>query len=399
VASGGQNQSAMEHAHDCSSSGFDKGPNGLGQVTHFLSATRWFWNPELQNDVTTSRTGEQTYHSTAPQELWTEILSNDLKDQNFVSETQNDEGESSCVEVHLMKQSDIWLLGLLAEGGQAHVYYAKYGSFMPVVVKRLKYGNVDLFRLQRRMERVMRMRKKNNSAICRVFGVGIDFVGNAWIVMEQMAGDLRTLIDRRMSYLKDGEMPFTYNNTITMLKEIARGMEDLHRCDLIHADLKASNIRVQPVSIDWEDVGLETTVASESMYFYAKIGDFDTSDWVVGTRFWRAPEVLQALKHRGKPILSDVYSFGMLCYELLTGLIPFEECARSDYDLVLSGRRPELPAYVNQTMKKLLQACWHTEPQKRPEWMSIIKTLEEELMLHPLKSTKHPNSGETSFQL
>jgi len=38
--------------------------------------------------------------------------------------------------------------------------------------------------------------------------------------------------------------------------------------------------------------------APESMYFYVKIGDFETSDGVVGTRFWRAPEVLQALRNK-----------------------------------------------------------------------------------------------------
>jgi serine/threonine protein kinase len=107
-----------------------------------------------------------------------------------------------------------------------------------VVVKRLKQGNVDLFRLQRRMEMVMKTRKKNNSAIFRVFGVGIHFVGNSWVVMERMAGDLRTLIDRHMSYLEDGQMPFDYNNTITMMMHIAQGMENLHRSDLIHGDLK-----------------------------------------------------------------------------------------------------------------------------------------------------------------
>jgi serine/threonine protein kinase len=277
---------------------------------------------------------------------------------------------------------------LLAEGGQAHLYFASCEKFPTVVVvKRLKHGNVDLFRLQRRMEMVMKTRKKNNSAICRVFGVGIDFVGNAWVVMERMAGDLRTLIDRRMSYLEDGQMPFDYNNTITMMMHIAQGMEDLHQCDLIRADLKASNILVTPVIMDPEGEEVDgSQQALESMYFYVKIGDFETSDGVVGTRFWRAPEVLQAVKNKAKPMLSpaaDVYSYGMLCYELLTGHIPFEECAWSDYDVVLSGKRPELPAYVNLTMKQLLHACWLTEPRERPGWTWIIKTLKEELMLHP----------------
>ncbi len=251
MASGSRNQEVTADSHDYSSSGLDMESNAVGQVTHFVSATRLFQNRELQNDATTSSTGAHTYYSTAPQELWTELLSKDLQDSILFPETQNNEGKSSCVEVHMLKQSEIVLLGLLAEGGQAHVYFAHCEKFSsPVVVKILKQGNVDLFRLQRRLEMVMKTRKQNNSAICRVLGVGIDFVGNAWVVMERMAGDLRTLIDRRMSYLEDGQMPFDYNNTITMMMHIAQGMKDLHRCDLIHADLKASNILVTPVIMD-----------------------------------------------------------------------------------------------------------------------------------------------------
>ncbi|CAK9261691.1 unnamed protein product [Sphagnum jensenii] len=134
------------------------------------------------------------------------------------------------------------------------------------------------------MEVLMKTRKETNSAICRVFGVGIDVVGNAWVVMERMAGDLRTLIDRRMRYLEDGQMPFDYNNTITMMMHIAKGMEDLHRCDLIHADLKASNILVTPVTMDRREEVDGSQQASESTDFYVKIGDFETSDGVVGSQ-------------------------------------------------------------------------------------------------------------------
>jgi hypothetical protein len=175
-------------------------------------------------------------------------------------------------------------------------------------------------------------------------------------------------------------------------------MEDLHRCDFIHADLKASNILVTPVIISPGEEKFDGSQgASESIYFYVNIGDFEASNGVVGTGFWRAPEVLLAVRDNVKPILSpaaDVYSYGMLCYELLTGHIPFEKCGLSNYNLVLSGQRPDLPPNVNLKMKKLLRLCWHKEPQKRPGWKSIIETLKEELILHPLGSQQPKSSAQ-----
>jgi hypothetical protein len=171
-----------------------------------------------------------------------------------------------------------------------------------------------------------------------------------------------------------------------MMMDIARGMEDLHSCGLIHRDLKASNVLVTPLSLNSrraEVIGLEQ--ALESFYFYVKIGDYESSDDVVGTGFWRPPEVLQAVKGGTKPVWSregDVYSFAMLCYELLTGRIPFGEHRFSDYDVVLSGQRPELPAHVNSWMRNLLHCCWQTEPKKRPGWTAIIEYLKDEFQLH-----------------
>jgi serine/threonine protein kinase len=312
-----------------------------------------------------------------------------------VLETQNNEAESSWVEVKRFEHDKILLQQLLAEGGQAHVYLGERREMFlpPVVVKRYKYGGVDLFSLQSRMELLMKTRRENDAAICTVFGVGLDPDGKVLVVMEKMFGDLRTLIDHRMKSLKCSQTPFDYTQTITMMIRIAQGMEVLHRCNVVHADLKASNILVTPLFKKGREKWIAIRKSSKSIFFDVKIGDFDNTDGVKGTAFWRSPEMLQAVKNETNPILSpaaDVYSYAMVFYELLTGQVPFEQYLRTDYDVVILGRRPELPNHVNATIKELVQACWRAEPRDRPGWTWIIKTLKEEFLQATGRSFAQP---------
>jgi serine/threonine protein kinase len=238
--------------------------------------------------------------------------------------------------------------------------------------------------------------------------------------MQAYRGDLRNLIDKRMDYLKsrmrsnmqdddatqmmaylksnmqDDDatqmmmMPFPYNMTLVMMTRIARGMENLCKIGVIHRDLKCSNIFVTPVEFLKEGslrihnsrkVELKEDLAYD--WFYLYVGDYESSDGVVGTGFWRPPEVLKAVKEDIRPTYTtaaDVYGFGMVCYELLTGHIPFqcEGVRRSDYDAVLSGRRPKLPEYLSPGMTQLLLKCWHHDPCQRPRWNEIKETLGSE---------------------
>jgi serine/threonine protein kinase len=373
----------------------EEDPTVTGQVTSFKSTTQ-----RSRSEVAPPR--PLSCYGSAHQKFWSELSSRDVQDQSCdLVETLSE--DKSPLEVQLLDPFDILLFRKIGEGGQAHVFFATCEKFStPLVVKRLKYklkrGQEDLVELQKRMDKVMKTSRRNSSAVCKVMGVGMDAVGNAFIVMERMGGDLRNLIDGvrcvgdgRMPYV-DGQMPFDYSDTIKMMIDISQGMQDLHRCGLIHRDLKAANILVTPLPLDShlgevliESVDLEQDL--ESFYFYVRIGDYESSDDVVGTRFWKPPEVLQSLKDGTKPVkwsfAGDVYSFGMLCYELLTGRIPFEEQRWTAYDVVLSGQRPELPPQVNPKMTELLHSCWQMEPEKRPGWTEIKESLSEELESHP----------------
>jgi serine/threonine protein kinase len=103
----------------------------------------------------------------------------------------------------------------------------------------------------------------------------------------------------------------------------------------------------------------------------------------VGTGFWRAPEVLKALKDGVTPKLTekaDVYSFAMVFYEVVTGLTPFADHPLSDYDHVLAGNRPMLPHDLPKGVTTLLHKCWDMDPRQRPRFTQIVRTLSRELL-------------------
>jgi serine/threonine protein kinase len=71
----------------------------------------------------------------------------------------------------------------------------------------------------------------------------------------------------------------------------------------------------------------------------------------------------------------DVYSYGMTCYEIMTGKLPFEGHSTNDYDIVLKGQRPEVPEDVDGWVRELLRNCWEFNPAKRPTFREILNLI------------------------
>jgi serine/threonine protein kinase len=167
------------------------------------------------------------------------------------------------------------------------------------------------------------------------------------------------------------------------MQQIACGLYNLHKHDIVHRDLKAANVLLNTESAK----GME-----DPNGFICQIADFECSVGVVGTRFWRAPEILQAVKSwKNKSPFedigsfeevctksADVYSYGMTCYEIVTGRVPFEDLCAGDYDVVIRGERPELPSDIEPWMRDLITRCWHPNPLERPTFETIVDTIESD---------------------
>lgn len=125
--------------------------------------------------------------------------------------------------------------------------------------------------------------------------------------------------------------------------------------------------------------------------FYGSPLDWKKSNWK-GRIPWLPPEILTSTFHPGEPT-TDVYSFGMILYELVSGSIPFSEhkymqmLMQGKIDalvqlIVEKGARPEIPATCPKELKRLIERCWKGIADERPSMDAICEILQALLVQH-----------------
>ncbi|KAG0570876.1 hypothetical protein KC19_6G194100 [Ceratodon purpureus] len=274
----------------------------------------------------------------------------------------------------------------IAEGGQAEIYEASWSS-RAIFKLGEQVGGFDVLKvfkegwalqhLQKQWPEGMLQAGTRRGPIRRacVIDKGVMLNnGRFAFLMKKYWGDLRKLIDIRMQHNHNACAPFTDDETGSIAAQIVEGMAALHKRNIVHRDMKASNILL------W--VPNEKTFDAVHDPFWCNVADFESSVGLVGTGYWRAPEILRALQTGSiRSHLfdekSDVYSFAMTYYEILTGCIPFEDLGGRNYGMIIEGRRPELPSYINPLLKALLNRCWHTNPLERPSFGNIGEQLKK----------------------
>jgi len=92
----------------------------------------------------------------------------------------------------------------------------------------------------------------------------------------------------------------------------------------------------------------------------------------VGTVHWMAPEVLSGKKYSEK---ADIYSLGIVLWELFTGQCPYEgkQQMQIAVGVVQKNLRPELPLFLSHEVRSFVSDCWHTNPTKRPSAQYLLQ--------------------------
>ncbi|KAK6920716.1 Serine-threonine/tyrosine-protein kinase, catalytic domain [Dillenia turbinata] len=180
------------------------------------------------------------------------------------------------------------------------------------------------------------------------------------IIMEYLAGgSLRKYLHQQEPY----SVPL--NLVLKLALDIARGMQYLHSQGILHRDLKSENLLLgADLCIKVADFGI-SCLESEC----------GSAKGFTGTYRWMAPEMIKE-KHHTKKV--DVYSFGIVLWELLTALTPFDNMTpeQAAFAVCQKNARPPLTSACPLAMSHLINRCWSSNPDKRPHFKEIVSILE-----------------------
>jgi len=257
---------------------------------------------------------------------------------------------------------------LLGQGSFGKVYQGMYEE-MPVAIK-LIHDDVIESEKASLLKECKIMTQLHHHHICRIYGFNLN-KGSAFMVMElARLGSLYTILRDKK---KHPHLPWKLRLSIAM--DILRGMGYMHKRHIIHRDLKSLNVLLRQ---DWSAIICDFGLAR------IKLTSQSVGTKGVGSASWMAPEMGD--RDQVTTAAVDIFSFGMIMYELLTREVPFgiEKLSGTQIAIELfRGKRPMIGDQNKyESMKdcprgytELMTECWRQDPTKRPQCDKILSQL------------------------
>ena len=278
------------------------------------------------------------------------------------------------------------VLSQIGAGGMGEVYqahYTKLGRDVAIKVLPEAFAH-DAERLARFQREAKMLAQLNHTNIATIYGLEHSD-GTHYLVMELVPGE--TLAER---VKRDGAVPI--EEALAIAKQIAEALEAAHEKGIIHRDLKPANVKVTPeAKVKVLDFGLAKAFAGDTLT--EDIGNSPTLSQaatmqgvILGTAAYMSPE-----QARGKAVdkRSDIWAFGCVLYELLTGKQAFH--GEDITEILASVVKSEpnwtaLPANISPSIRVLLQRCLRKDRRQRTPDAATIRIEVEDALVAPKDS-------------
>jgi len=220
--------------------------------------------------------------------------------------------------------------------------------------------------------------------IIRCYGITQDPNTKDYIMVMEYAehGNLKNYLNKNLN--------LNWYTKIDILYNIVKGLEEIHKNELIHRDLHAGNIVILSKLPCVTDMGL------------CKPANYkEIEDKIYGVLSYVAPEILQKQPYTQT---SDIYSFGIIMYEVISGLHPYYDMVYNDHLAlyICNGGRPRFNIIVPQLILHLIKRCLDANPLNRPtvkeikeilsRWMNEINYNYQTELIKQINETEEFNS-------
>ena len=248
----------------------------------------------------------------------------------------------------------------LGRGGMGAVYRAEDKKVNEEVALKLIDPQISSDRkvIARFSQELKIARKISHRNVCRMHDLG-ESEGTHFITMEYVAGeDLKSLIKRI------GQLPLA--KALAIAGQAADGLAEAHRLDVVHRDLKPSNIMIdREGNAKIMDFGIARSLKTKSI---------TGTGLIIGTPDYMSPEQAEA---KDVDRRSDIYSLGIILYEMVTGRVPFEGETPLSVAMKHKGEKPRDPKDWNPQIpaafSRLILKCLEKDKGKRFQTASELR--------------------------
>lgn len=258
----------------------------------------------------------------------------------------------------------------LGKGGMGSVYKVMDKEIQQVVALKILNPQIasDETMIERFRNELVLSRKITHKNVCRMYDISKE-ENNLFITMEYIQGeDLKGFI-RRVGQLPIGKI-------LSIAKQICEGMAEAHRFGVIHRDLKPQNIMIDKQgNAVIMDFGIARSIDT---------GGMTEAGTMIGTPQYMSPEQVDGKKADQR---SDIYSLGIIIYEMATGTTPFK--GKTPVSIALKHKTEatpnpiELNAQIPEGLKDIIFRCMEKEKEQRyqstEEVLADIKNIEQGL--------------------
>ncbi len=263
----------------------------------------------------------------------------------------------------------------LGKGGMGRVYRVEDTKLKQEVALKLIKPEISsdkktIERFRNELKIARNIRHKN---VCGMFDLG-EAEGARFITMEYVSGeDLKSFIRRAA--------PLSTSRTISIAKQVCEGLSEAHRLGVVHRDLKPSNIMIdKDGNVRIMDFGIARSLKEKGI---------TGAGVMIGTPEYMSPEQVE-----GKEVdqRTDIYSLGVILYEMLTGRVPFEGDTALSIAVKHKTEKPkdprELNSQISEDISFIILKCLEKDKDKRYQSAGEVRAALENIA-KGLPTTEH----------